>query len=181
MAVVGGVRIPFCRSNTFYADLSNLDMMTGALNALVDRYNLKGQHIDEVVGGAVGGLGVVQIHASDQVAGRYDQLVRLDLESLQGVDRHVHPPGAGILAQACKLSRDQLTDILSDEDSGHFWSPMPLPVRGATPYVTRHGFGYSVFEHMEDGIRSELTIFVALDAAVKTFAAEFASRKAAVA
>lgn len=53
VAVIGGVRIPFCRSNTFYADLSNLDMMTGALNALVDRYNLKGQHIDEVLGGAV--------------------------------------------------------------------------------------------------------------------------------
>ena len=53
VAVIGGVRIPFCRSNTFYADLSNLDMMTGALNALVDRYNLKGEHIDEVTGGAV--------------------------------------------------------------------------------------------------------------------------------
>lgn len=53
VAVIGGVRIPFCRSNTFYADLSNLEMMTGALNALVNRYNLKGQHIDEVVGGAV--------------------------------------------------------------------------------------------------------------------------------
>jgi acetyl-CoA C-acetyltransferase len=53
VAVVGGARIPFCRSNTFYADLSNLDLMTGALTALVDRYNLKGQHIDEVVGGAV--------------------------------------------------------------------------------------------------------------------------------
>jgi len=53
VAVIGGVRIPFCRSNTFYADLSNLDLMTGALNALIDRYNLKGQHIDEVVGGAV--------------------------------------------------------------------------------------------------------------------------------
>lgn len=53
VAVIGGERIPFCRSNTFYADLSNLDMMTGALDALVDRYNLKGQHIDEVVGGAV--------------------------------------------------------------------------------------------------------------------------------
>lgn len=53
VAVIGGVRIPFCRSNTFYADLSNLDMMTGTLNALVDRYNLKGQHIDEVVGGAI--------------------------------------------------------------------------------------------------------------------------------
>jgi acetyl-CoA C-acetyltransferase len=53
VAVIGGARIPFCRSNTFYADLSNLDLMTGALNALVDRYNLKGQLIDEVVGGAV--------------------------------------------------------------------------------------------------------------------------------
>jgi acetyl-CoA C-acetyltransferase len=53
VAVIGGTRIPFCRSNTFYADLSNLEMMTGALNALVDRYNLKGQHIDEVTGGAV--------------------------------------------------------------------------------------------------------------------------------
>lgn len=53
VAVIGGARIPFCRSNTFYSDLSNLDLMTGALNALVDRYNLKGQHIDEVVGGAV--------------------------------------------------------------------------------------------------------------------------------
>jgi len=53
VAVIGGARIPFCRSNTFYADLSNLELMTGALNALIDRYNLKGQHIDEVVGGAV--------------------------------------------------------------------------------------------------------------------------------
>ena len=35
------------------------------------------------------------------------------------------------------------------------------------PYVTRHGFGYSVFEHTEDGIASELTVFVAIDAAVK--------------
>ena len=53
VAVIGGTRIPFCRSNTFYSDLSNLDMMSAALNGLVDRYGLKGQHIDEVVGGAV--------------------------------------------------------------------------------------------------------------------------------
>jgi acetyl-CoA C-acetyltransferase len=51
--VVGGARIPFCRSNTLYADLSNLDMMTAALNGLVDKYRLQGVHIDEVVGGAV--------------------------------------------------------------------------------------------------------------------------------
>ena len=53
VAIVGGVRIPFCRSNTLYADLSNLDMMTAVLNGLVDKYKLAGVHIDEVVGGAV--------------------------------------------------------------------------------------------------------------------------------
>ncbi len=56
---------------------------------------------------------------------------------------------------------------LRDEQSGQFWSPTPLPSRSATPYVSRHGFGYSVFEHSCGGIRSELWIYVALDAAVK--------------
>ena len=56
---------------------------------------------------------------------------------------------------------------LRDEETGHFWSPTPLPRRGATPYVSRHGFGYSVFEHTENGIRSELWVYVAQDAAVK--------------
>ncbi len=56
---------------------------------------------------------------------------------------------------------------LRDEERGHFWSPTPLPCRGAKPYVTRHGFGYSVFEHTERGIRSELWVYVALDAAIK--------------
>jgi cyclic beta-1,2-glucan synthetase len=56
---------------------------------------------------------------------------------------------------------------LRDEQSGHVWSPTALPCGGATPYVTRHGFGYSVFEHTETGIRSELWVYVAVDAAVK--------------
>ena len=56
---------------------------------------------------------------------------------------------------------------LRDEESGQFWSPTPLPRRGATPYISRHGFGYSVFEHTESGIVSELWVYVALDAAVK--------------
>ena len=56
---------------------------------------------------------------------------------------------------------------LRDEERGHFWSPTPLPCRGATPYAARHGFGYSIFEHTERGIRSELTVYVALDAAIK--------------
>ena len=56
---------------------------------------------------------------------------------------------------------------IRDEERGHYWSPMPLPSRGATPYVTRHGFGYSVFEHTERGISSEAWVYVALDASVK--------------
>lgn len=56
---------------------------------------------------------------------------------------------------------------IRDEERGHFWSPTPLPCRGAAPYVTRHGFGYSVFEHTERGITSELWVYVALDAAIK--------------
>ncbi len=39
--------------------------------------------------------------------------------------------------------------------------------RAATPYVIRHGFGYSVFETRSDGIHSELWVYVAIDAAVK--------------
>ncbi|MFC5743287.1 glycoside hydrolase family 94 protein [Dyella tabacisoli] len=56
---------------------------------------------------------------------------------------------------------------LRDEETGHVWSPTPLPCRGSGDYVTRHGFGYSVFEHSEDGIYSELWVYVALDASVK--------------
>ncbi|MBI5102415.1 MAG: cyclic beta 1-2 glucan synthetase [Nitrospirae bacterium] len=56
---------------------------------------------------------------------------------------------------------------LRDEDSGLFWSPSPLPCRGAAHYVSRHGFGYSVFEHTEDGISSEVWVYVAIDASVK--------------
>jgi cyclic beta-1,2-glucan synthetase len=56
---------------------------------------------------------------------------------------------------------------IRDEETGEFWSPTPMPARGATPYVIRHGFGYSVFEHTENGIASELWIYVAVDAPVK--------------
>ena len=56
---------------------------------------------------------------------------------------------------------------IRDEETGHFWSPTPLPSRGIGAYVSRHGFGYSVFEHTERGIRSELWIYVAMDASIK--------------
>jgi cellobiose phosphorylase len=56
---------------------------------------------------------------------------------------------------------------IRDDQTGQFWSPTPLPARGATPYVIRHGFGYTVFEHTEYGISSELWVYVAMDAPVK--------------
>ncbi len=56
---------------------------------------------------------------------------------------------------------------LRDDETGHYWSPTPLPRRGSGPYVTRHGFGYSCFEHREEGIESELWVYVALDAPIK--------------
>jgi len=56
---------------------------------------------------------------------------------------------------------------LRDEQSGRFWSPTALPARGNGGYVTRHGFGYSVFEHSETGIATEMTTFVATDAPIK--------------
>jgi len=56
---------------------------------------------------------------------------------------------------------------IRDEETGYFWSPTPLPCRSSAPYISRHGFGYSVFEHLEEGIRSELWIYVAIDAPVK--------------
>ena len=56
---------------------------------------------------------------------------------------------------------------LRDEESGHFWSPTPQPCSSAMPYVTRHGFGYSVFEQTTGGIHSQLWIYVDLHDAVK--------------
>jgi len=56
---------------------------------------------------------------------------------------------------------------IRDEQSGKFWSPTPLPVYSSGEFLTRHGFGYSVFEHSEEGIQSELLTFVAMDASLK--------------
>jgi cellobiose phosphorylase len=70
-------------------------------------------------------------------------------------------------------NNDAVTDAsgeafyIRDEQTGKFWSPTPLPARGETPYVVRHGFGYSVFEHTQDGISSELWIYVSINEPVK--------------
>ncbi|MEO8743115.1 MAG: acetyl-CoA C-acetyltransferase [Lysobacteraceae bacterium] len=53
VAILGGVRIPFCRNNTAYADVGNLGMSIAALGALVERFGLQGQVLGEVAMGAV--------------------------------------------------------------------------------------------------------------------------------
>jgi len=53
VAIVGGIRIPFCRAYTAYSRASNQDMMTAVLRALVARYRLEGQRLGDVSLGAV--------------------------------------------------------------------------------------------------------------------------------
>ena len=56
---------------------------------------------------------------------------------------------------------------LRDEDSGAVWSPTPWPAPSPEAYTTRHGIGYSVFEHRAHGIHSALRCFVVQDAPLK--------------
>lgn len=53
IALIGGSRIPFARSNTSYAKKSNLDMLSAAIEGLVQRFDLAGSQIDDVMAGAV--------------------------------------------------------------------------------------------------------------------------------
>lgn len=59
VAVVGGSRIPFCRSHSVYRHCSNQDLMVAALDGLVTKLDLKGQTLGEVA------LGAVIKHSSD--------------------------------------------------------------------------------------------------------------------
>jgi acetyl-CoA C-acetyltransferase len=88
VAVVGGSRIPFCRSNTSYAAKTNMDMLAAALQGVVDRYGLHGEQLDEVVAGAV------TTHSKDWNLAR---------EALQSTTLSPLTPGI-TLQQACGTS-----------------------------------------------------------------------------
>ncbi len=53
VGIVGGVRIPFARAHGAYAAAGNQDMLTAALRGLVDRYQLAGARLGDVIAGAV--------------------------------------------------------------------------------------------------------------------------------
>jgi acetyl-CoA C-acetyltransferase len=53
VAILGGTRIPFARAGGAYNEASNQDMLTAAMSALVQKFDLKGQKLGEVAAGAV--------------------------------------------------------------------------------------------------------------------------------
>jgi cyclic beta-1,2-glucan synthetase len=59
--------------------------------------------------------------------------------------------------------------FIRDEDSGAFWSATPLPSTADRPYETRHGQGYSLYEHTRNAVTSQLTLFVPRADPVKVF------------
>ena len=64
VAIIGGVRIPFCRNNTAYHDVGNLGMSIKTLGALVEKFGLQGAQLGEVA------MGAVIKHSSDWNLGR---------------------------------------------------------------------------------------------------------------
>ena len=107
VAILGGVRIPFCRQNTAYADVGNLGMSVRTLGALVERFGLHGQQLGEVA------MGAVIKHSSDWNLGREAAL-----------SSGLSPLTPGItLQRACGTSLDSIITIankisLGQIDSG---------------------------------------------------------------
>ena len=102
VAICGASRIPFCRSNGAYADLSNLDMLSRALQGLVDQCNLHGKVIDEVVAGAV------TTHSKD---------FNLTREAILSTDLSPFTPGI-TMQQACGTSLQAASGIMAKIASG---------------------------------------------------------------
>ncbi|TAA39284.1 acetyl-CoA C-acetyltransferase [Pseudoxanthomonas winnipegensis] len=95
VAILGGVRIPFCRQNTAYSDVGNLGMSVRTLGALVERFGLHGQTLGEVA------MGAVIKHSSDWNLGREAAL-----------SSGLSPLTPGItLQRACGTSLDSIAHI----------------------------------------------------------------------
>ncbi|GAB3381098.1 GH36-type glycosyl hydrolase domain-containing protein [Massilia agri] len=78
------------------------------------------------------------------------------------------PGGSWCGSRMLRLTPDEGEAFyLRDEDTGVAWSPTPWPMPSGEPYLTRHGFGYTLFEHGAHGIASTLRCFVAQDAPLK--------------
>ena len=106
VAVLGGVRIPFCRQNTAYADVGNLGMSVRTLGALVEKFGLHGQQLGEVA------MGAVIKHSADWNLGREAAL-----------SSGLSPLTPGItLQRACGTSLDSLNLIATKIAAGQIES-----------------------------------------------------------
>lgn len=106
VAVLGGIRIPFCRQNTAYADVGNLGMSVRTLGALVEKFGLHNQQLGEVA------MGAVIKHSSDWNLGREATL-----------SSGLSPRTPGItLQRACGTSLDTLTYIAGKIATGQIES-----------------------------------------------------------
>ncbi len=65
---------------------------------------------------------------------------------------------------------------VGDTDSGEIWGPTALPIREASPYIARHGQGYSRFEHTSHGVSLELLQYVPLKDPIKVSRLKIANR-----
>ena len=102
VAVLGGVRIPFCRQNTAYSDVGNLGLSVRTLGALVEKFGLQGMQLGEVA------MGAVIKHSSDWNLGREAAL-----------SSGLSPLTPGITMQrACGTSLDTLNLIAMKIASG---------------------------------------------------------------
>jgi len=102
VAVLGGVRIPFCRQNTAYADVGNLGMSVRTLGALVEKFGLHGEQLGEVA------VGAVLKHSSDWNLGREATL-----------SSGLSPLTPGItLQRACGTSLDAIVHVANKIATG---------------------------------------------------------------
>lgn len=103
VAIVATSRTPFCRANTAYADLTNMDMLSCAIQGMVEQNQLQGKLIDEVVAGAV------TTHSKD---------FNLAREAILSTDLSPLTPGI-TLQQACGTSLQAAFGIAAKIATGH--------------------------------------------------------------
>ncbi|HYK40995.1 MAG TPA: glucoamylase family protein, partial [Thermoanaerobaculia bacterium] len=86
--------------------------------------------------------------------------------------------------QLTPWSNDAVSDppgealYVRDEETGEVWTPTALPVREESPYVARHGQGYSRFEHESHEVALELLVYADPDDPVKVSRLTFTNRSA---
>ena len=126
VAVVGGMRIPFCRSHSIYTQSSNQDMMTATLQALISKYDLKGQTLGDVA------LGAVIKHSRDWNLAR---------ESVIGSGLSLKTPAVD-LQRACGTSIEAAINIANKISLGQIESGIAGGTDSVSdaPIVYRDGF-----------------------------------------